>query len=151
MTFDHLLLFIFLTSDCSKFDIIGTYNSSTFQKYDPKLFSYLLEMFSFKSILDCYTSRVWREKTAKNSSSRILPNLSVFVFSEPGWTHRMSRINQHLAVKFRSSIALKCFKLYKMWPNTCLSILLATFNYRARGTCGPSTLNYPLNRAANAW
>ena len=32
----------------------------------------------------------------------------------------------------------------------CLSILLATFNYRARGTCGPNTLNYSLNGAANA-
>ena len=33
---------------------------------------------------------------------------------------------------------------------TCLSILLATFNYRARGTCGPNTFNYSLNEAANA-
>ena len=33
---------------------------------------------------------------------------------------------------------------------TCLTILLATFNYRARGTCGPRTLNYSLNGAANA-
>ena len=33
---------------------------------------------------------------------------------------------------------------------TCLSILLAIFNYRARGTCGPNTLNYPLNGEANA-
>ena len=33
---------------------------------------------------------------------------------------------------------------------TCLGILLATFNYRARGTCDPSTLNYSLNGAANA-
>ena len=32
----------------------------------------------------------------------------------------------------------------------CPSILLATFNYRARGTCGPSTLNYSLNGASNA-
>ena len=29
-------------------------------------------------------------------------------------------------------------------------ILLVTFNYRGRGTCGPSTLNYSLNGAANA-
>ena len=34
---------------------------------------------------------------------------------------------------------------------TCLSILLATFNYRACGTFGPSMLNYSLNGAANAW
>ena len=34
---------------------------------------------------------------------------------------------------------------------TCLSILLATFNYRARGTCSPSMLNYSLNGAASAW
>ena len=33
---------------------------------------------------------------------------------------------------------------------TCLSILLATSNYRARGTCSPSTPNYLLNGAANA-
>ena len=32
----------------------------------------------------------------------------------------------------------------------CLSILLATSNYRARGTFGPSMLNYSLNGAANA-
>ena len=32
----------------------------------------------------------------------------------------------------------------------CPSILLATFNYRARGTCAPCTLNYSLNGAANA-
>ena len=31
---------------------------------------------------------------------------------------------------------------------TCLSILLATLNYRARGTFGPSTLNYSLNQNA---
>ena len=34
---------------------------------------------------------------------------------------------------------------------TWLSILLATFNYRARGTYGPSTLNYSVNGAVNAW
>ena len=33
---------------------------------------------------------------------------------------------------------------------TWFSILLVTFNYRARGTCDPSTLNYSLNGAANA-
>ena len=32
---------------------------------------------------------------------------------------------------------------------TCLSIFLATFNYRARGTRGSSTLNYSLNGATN--
>ena len=40
----------------------------------------------------------------------------------------------------------------KTYPVQCehsLSILLVTFNYRARGTCGPSTLNYSLNGAAN--
>ena len=37
------------------------------------------------------------------------------------------------------------------WECTCLSILLATFNYWARGTCGSSTLHFSLNRAANAW
>ena len=39
----------------------------------------------------------------------------------------------------------------KMYSYTCLSILLATFNYRARATFGPSTLNYSLNGVANAW
>ena len=34
---------------------------------------------------------------------------------------------------------------------TCLSILLGTFNYRAGATFGPSTLNYSLNGAVNAW
>ena len=34
---------------------------------------------------------------------------------------------------------------------TCVSIFLATSNYRARGTCGSSTLNYSSNGAANAW
>ena len=33
---------------------------------------------------------------------------------------------------------------------TCLSILLATSNYRAPCTCGPSTFNYSSNGAANA-
>ena len=42
-----------------------TYNSSTSQKCDPKLLPYLLEMFSFKSSLDNYTSRVLREITVK--------------------------------------------------------------------------------------
>ena len=32
---------------------------------------------------------------------------------------------------------------------TSLSILLDTFSYRDRGTCGPSTLNYSLNGVAN--
>ena len=34
---------------------------------------------------------------------------------------------------------------------TCLSILMASFNYRARATFDPSTLNYSLNGAANEW
>ena len=33
---------------------------------------------------------------------------------------------------------------------TFLSILMATSNYRALGTWGPSTFNYLLNGAANA-
>ena len=33
---------------------------------------------------------------------------------------------------------------------TCLSIFLATFNYRGRATFGPSTLNCSLTGAANA-
>ena len=28
---------------------------------------------------------------------------------------------------------------------------IATFSYRVRGTCGPSTRNYSLNGAANVW
>ena len=34
---------------------------------------------------------------------------------------------------------------------TCLSILLATFSYRTRGTFGLRTLYYLLNGVANAW
>ena len=33
---------------------------------------------------------------------------------------------------------------------TCLSILLATFNYRARGTCSARALNFSFDGAANA-
>ena len=39
----------------------------------------------------------------------------------------------------------------KFLEYTCLGILLATFNYRARRKFGLSTLNYSLNEAANAW
>ena len=44
----------------------------------------------------------------------------------------------------------KNFRLLLQMSYTCLSILLVTSNYRARGTCGPSTLNYSSNGAANA-
>ena len=42
------------------------------------------------------------------------------------------------------------FQLQVEWMTTiaCLSILLATFNYRARGTCGLSTLHCSLNQSA---
>ena len=39
----------------------------------------------------------------------------------------------------------RCYVVSKLMY-TCLSILLATFNCRARGTCGPSTLNYSINQ-----
>ena len=39
-------------------------------------------------------------------------------------------------------------RLYGGQVYTCLIILLVTSNYR--GTCGPSTINYSLNGAANA-
>ena len=38
----------------------------------------------------------------------------------------------------------------EIYDYACLSILLATFNCRARGKFGPSTLNYLLNGVANA-
>ena len=46
------------------------------------------------------------------------------------------------------SVLSLCPNSQKNWQNavyTFLSILPATFNYRARGTFGPSTLNYLLN------
>ena len=59
---NHWLCFFFLTSDCSKFDIIRTYYSSPFQTCDPKLFSYLLVLIQS---VDYYTLSVLREKNAK--------------------------------------------------------------------------------------
>ena len=41
-------------------------------------------------------------------------------------------------------------KLKRQRVCTCLSILLATSNCRARGTCGPSTPIYLVNGAGNA-
>ena len=46
-----------------------------------------------------------------------------------------------------------CFQMKRLLESDTLYLpqyLLATFNYRARGTFGPSTLNYLLNGVANA-
>ena len=71
------------------------------------------------------------------------------IFDQPDVKDTIHKLHANyvlvLADKAANNVIVVCKKY------TCLSILLATLNYRARATFGPSTLNYSLNGAANVW